>query len=244
VINELTQTAGDNLGEKSDLGIKPEITQVAEPINDQLKNHQIAAEDWEIHKYVTEFLTWAERFISEFKLKTSIPAILVDRLHPKRYGHYRLGRNGFGLRNEIAINKTYIKEQEFWENIGTLLHELLHAEQEQTGKPGKNKKPRKNNYHDNAYRKRAESFGLIVDSSGHTQYVPPPSPFFDILTKYGLIVPDIPEPVIPPPKAGTSKLKLWICECEPKPVHVRVAIEDFHAKCLLCNQNFHRESQQ
>jgi hypothetical protein len=232
--NQLTHTVDDNLAQNSILRFIPSIAPIAEPINNQLKNHQITADDWGKRDLSEKFHTWTERFMFEFKLKTSEPAISVARLHPKRYGHYRPGRNDFGLRNEIAINEIYINENTFWEAIGTLLHELLHAEQEQIGRPSKG------NYHNTAFRNRAESFGLIVDSSGHTQYLPPPSPFFDILTKYGVIFPDIPEPLIPLNRAGTSKLKLWICECEPKPVHVRVAIDNFHAKCLLCNQNFHR----
>jgi predicted SprT family Zn-dependent metalloprotease len=235
---EIAQAADHNLVEIRALGIQPKITHAAEPINDQLKNHQIAVDDWKIHILVSELHTWAERFIFEFKLQTGIPALMIDRIHKDRYGHYRPGRNGFGLRNEIAINEAYLEERKFWEILGTLLHELLHAEQEQTGKPGKN------NYHDKVFKKRAESFGLIVSSSGYTQYQPVPSPFLNILKKYGVTVPDIPQPIIPQDKSSKAKLKLWICECKPKPVHVRVAIEDFHAKCLLCNQNFHRESQQ
>jgi hypothetical protein len=42
------------------------------------------------------------------------------------------------------------------------------------------------------------------------------------------------------PREGCSKLKLWICACKPRPVHVRVAISDFEAVCLKCNQKFIR----
>lgn len=203
-----------------------------EPINEQLKEHQATA-DWDKQPLIEELHKWVERFILEFKLKTSVPAIKVAHLARKCYGHYRPGRNGFGLHNEIAINEAYIDNRKFWQVLGTLLHELLHAEQEQTGKPGKH------NYHNNTFVKKAKSLGLIVERWGQTQYAPKPSPFLDILDKYDVVVPDMPTPaLVPPTKPGNSKLKLWICECKPKPVHVRVAIKDFKAKCLECKAEF------
>jgi hypothetical protein len=229
--NENSQTVDVPSVEHAALGHMPEST-FAEPINDQLKDHQIASDDWDKSKLVKELYLWAERFIFEFKLKTNMPALRIDLIKKSLYGHYRRGRNGFGLRNEIAINETYLEELKGWEILGVLFHELLHAEEERTGKPGKN------NYHKQPFRNRAESFGLIVDTSGYTQYKPAPSPFFDILNKYGVNIPDIPQPAIPQNIPSKAKLKLWICECWPKPVRVRVAISDFRAKCLRCNQNF------
>jgi len=41
--------------------------------------------------------------------------------------------------------------------------------------------------------------------------------------------------------SGQSKSKLWICQCQPRPVHVRVAIKRFRARCLDCNQLFKPE---
>jgi len=202
-----------------------------EPINEQLKEHQATA-DWDKHDLVEELHKWVERFILEFKLKISSPAIKVAHLPRKCYGHYQPGRNGFGLHNEIAINETYIDSSKFRQVLGTLLHELLHAEQEQTGKPGKH------NYHNKVFREKAKSLGLIVDQWGHTQYSPKPSPFLDALDKYSVVVPDIPRPTAKITKPGNSKLKLWICECTPNPVRVRVAIKDFKAKCLECKENF------
>ncbi|MFC1783559.1 hypothetical protein ACFL02_08235 [Planctomycetota bacterium] len=134
--------------------------------------------------------------------------------------------------DEIAINDKYIVEEEYWRILGTLLHELLHAEQEQNGKTGKN------NYHNKAFRERARNLGLIVDQWGHTSFAPSPSPFFTVLEKHGVEAPALvePEPIITKP--GSSKLKLWMCSCKPKPVRVRVAISDFRARCLKCREVF------
>jgi hypothetical protein len=235
----------DPLVENSEFEFKPDTAQPGELINENLKSHQITIDD---RKEIIPFKNlhlWAERFIFEFKLKTSVPAIKIDKLHRTYYGHYQPGRNGFGLLHEIAINRVYIDPENEWETLGTLLHEILHAEEAIAGTVVRH------NYHKKAYRDRAKSFGLIVDQSGYTQYAPAPSPFWDILIKYGVSVPDTkgglddsvaisPTPIVP----GNSKSKLWICECKPKPVHVRVAIEDFQAKCLKCGAIFRKQTNQ
>ncbi|HBG28987.1 MAG: hypothetical protein A2Y10_14805 [Planctomycetes bacterium GWF2_41_51] len=223
---------------------KPETHEI---INEHLKDHQVAIE-WEKKELIQNLHIWRERFIFEFNLKIDgLPAISIDRIRKSAYGLFKLGRNGFGLRNEITINEVYIDNRAYWQIIGTFLHELLHAEQEQSGKPYKTKRKNKDyryTYHNKDYRDRAASFGLIVDQWGHQRYVPPPSPFWDILYKYGISITDIDKesdsiaPLATAP--GNSKLKLWICGCQPKPVHVRVAIEDFQAKCLKCGTIFRR----
>jgi hypothetical protein len=38
--------------------------------------------------------------------------------------------------------------------------------------------------------------------------------------------------------AGSGRLRLWLCECLPKPVRVRVASDDFRARCLTCGTLF------
>jgi hypothetical protein len=39
--------------------------------------------------------------------------------------------------------------------------------------------------------------------------------------------------------AGSGRLRLWVCEC-PRPVRVRVASDDFRARCLICGGVFKR----
>ncbi|MEN6384777.1 MAG: hypothetical protein ABFD79_06230 [Phycisphaerales bacterium] len=241
----------DNVGtaplvpsKSSQFEFKPETHEI---INEHLKKHQFAI-DWDKKTLIQNLHTWSERFIFEFNLKIDgLPAISIDRIRKSAYGLFKPGRNGFGLRNEITINEVYIDNRAYWQLIGTFLHELLHAEQEQSRKPFKTKRKNKDyiyTYHNKDYRERATSFGLIVDQCGHMQYAPPPSPFWDILNKYGISILDIDkeaDSIAPPATApGNSKLKLWICECQPEPVRVRVAIEDFQAKCLKCNTIFRK----
>ena len=203
-----------------------------EQINVELRNHLISIDDWEKKSLAENLHQWAERFTLEFKLKTSVPALMVDQLGRTRCGHFRRGRNGFGLLNEIAINERYISSQRYYDTLAILLHELLHAEQEAVGNPGKG------NYHNKEFRNKAELLGLIVDAWGHMFLCPPPSPFWCLLQKYGVKVPEISDPIPIVIRAGVSKLKLWICSCKPEPVRVRVAISDFKARCLKCSQLF------
>ena len=229
-----TQVVESKPEEHVGLGFKPKNDAPTEVINEQLKEHQIIV-NWDKRNLMQDLHVWMERFNFEFKLKIDeIPAIMIDQIGRSKYGHFRPGRNGFGLCNEIAINEAFISEREYWQVLGTLLHELLHVEQEQDGKPGRN------NYHNKAYKERALSLGLIVDDWGYTQYTPAPSPFLNVLEKYGVTVPCLPEPqhIQGGRKPGNSKLKLWICECKPNPVRLRVAIKNLHAKCLICNSEF------
>jgi hypothetical protein len=190
-----------------------------------LARHQ-TTEDWEFRELLNALHRWTGVLDFEFKLQIPHVALSVDWLSSRRLGHFREGCNGFGLRGEIALNRKHLADRPFWNTLGTVLHELLHAWQSTHRKPGKN------NYHNVAYRRRAAELGLIVDSYGHTQYASD-SPFLEVLQKYGVEIPALPEPKMY--VRGASKLKLWMCPCN---VRVRVAVSRFRAKCLLCGGEF------
>jgi hypothetical protein len=207
--------------------------QTTEPINTALKDHQTQSNDWEKHELIENLHIWTERFISGFKLKAPQPALRIEPISKSCYGHYRKGRNGFGLRDEVALNERYIDPHRYWRCLQTLLHELLHVEQENYGEPGKG------NYHNKQFRNRALEFGLAVDQWGHTHLTPAPNPFTQILDNYGITVPHLNKPAVE--QKGKSKLKLWVCKCKPRPVHVRVAIKDFQALCMKCGFLFQKQ---
>lgn len=193
-----------------------------------LADHQ-REEDWPLRDLLTTLQIWAERLEVEFKLNIPEAALRVDRLPVTRYGHFRYGHNGFGLRGEVAINVCYLDDRPFWEVLGTLLHELLHAWQQAHGTPGKR------NYHNREFRDKAESLGLVVDRRGVTTYAAE-SPFKRLLRQYGVEAPSV-EPPEPAPVAGSSKLKKWSCGC----TNVRCAVSWLHARCLRCGQVFERQ---
>jgi hypothetical protein len=149
------------------------------------------------------------------------------------------------LLNEIAINEKHVDgHAPDFDNLGTLAHELLHSEQQALGTAGKTANCY--NYHNAAFIERARSFGLIVDHQGRQRYAAPPTPFSELLAKYGIHFPassdDEPVEITPGiTSSGNSKLKLWVCSCKPEPVRVRVAISDFRARCLKCGQLFSKK---
>lgn len=190
-----------------------------------LSEHQ-TSQAWNKQALFQELHRWAGIFDFHFKLAIPTFAICVDHLHPRRYGHFRAGPNGFGLSSEIAINETYLDHRPFWQVLGTLLHEQLHAWQRAHGKPGRG------NYHNKQFQTKAATLGLIVDARGWTQYQKP-SPFTELLEQHGINVPDLPQPARRQLR-HSSNLRKWSCGC----TNVRVAIADFQAMCLKCGNRF------
>ena len=83
-------------------------TKKNEQINIELKKHQKSVDDWNHRSLADSLHIWTERFIFEFKLQCTIPALRLDRLRANCYGRFRIGSNGFGLLNDISINEKYI----------------------------------------------------------------------------------------------------------------------------------------
>jgi hypothetical protein len=210
-----------------------------ESINVALRQHQETLCEWEPSQQAAELYHWAERMIFAFKLEIPLPCLAVDRLK-RALGHFRGERNGFGLRDEIAIDSLHLKEDPTWQVLVTLLHKLLHARQQRHGRPGKR------NYHNIQYRGQARSLGLVVDELGVTSCTPGRTAFRQLLAVYGISVPECTETESPvsisphsPLVPAKPKLKLWECRCGVK---VRVGRSSFHAQCLDCNGLFELKS--
>jgi hypothetical protein len=195
-----------------------------------LAKHQ-REEQWVCREIIGALQTWADRFTVEFNLDIPEVVLRIDWLPRTRYGHFRSDHNGFGLRGEIALNARYLTGQrQFWEVLGTLLHELLHGWQQAHGMPSEG------NHHNTEFRNKARELGLIVDRRGATGYAATSS-FKDLLRRFGVECPDaeiFPEVRI---VAGQSKLKKWSCGC----TNVWVACGGFQARCLKCSNDFTRE---
>jgi hypothetical protein len=194
-----------------------------------LARHQ-QAESWFGKDLATTLQTWTERFNFEFKLEVSTVALAIDRLRCTKYSHFRHGHNGFGLKGEIAINTLYLCGQRpAWQVLGTLLHELLHAWQEEHGKPGKG------NYHNKEFRNKALTLGLMIDKRGATGYAAE-SPFKDLLRRYEVDVPFFKVPIPQTRTKGDSKLKKWSCGC----INIWCAKSELDARCMICSRRFRR----
>lgn len=195
-----------------------------------LAAHQ-QSEWWDLRDLATDLHRWQEIMGAEFKLAIPELALTLERLRSTRLGHFQPGHNGFGLRGEIAINRSYVGRQNYWRTLATLLHELLHAWQQAHGRPGLG------NYHNRQFQAKALGYGLVVDRYGHTEFLPD-SAFFRLLDRHGVSLPKLPMTLQPEQAGqGSSKLKKWTCGC----TNVRVAIPDFRARCLKpgCGNEFH-----
>ena len=222
-------------GEEAPIGNGPRLFQFkpenvpAGRIYEALADHQVH-EEWDHRAFIAELQRWAGLFNRAFDLGVPEVSLGIDRLRTQRLGHFCRGHNAFGLRGEIILNNRYLHEvREPWRVLGTLLHELLHGWQQAYGKSGKN------NYHNKQFREKAQTYGLIVDDRGCTQY-DSGGRFFALLREHGM---ELPELVVPAPvirERGESKLKKWSCGC----TNVRVAVPDFRARCLRCGREFLR----
>jgi len=227
-----TFTPGNFVSAKEEQAItdKERTEQKYQDINNVLKEYAISADDWRHHDLALLLHEWANRFNTEFDLGISTPAIKIDQVRVRKMGYYLPGRNGFGLYHEITINTKHLKRP-LTDTLDTLLHELLHEWQEVHGKPGKG------NYHNDQFRAKARSYGLLVSPRGMSMGVEP-GPFTELLAQHGVdtSVLQLPqdEPAIIRAR-GVSKLKKWSCGC----TNVRAAVE-LKAQCLKCGELFQK----
>lgn len=199
-----------------------------EDVYAQLADHQ-RSETWTHRELVSWLHAWAEAFVFEFKLDVPRLTLIIDPLPVSRLGHYRFGHNGHGLLGEIAVNARYLNVLETWELLGVLLHELLHADEHAHNKQSSG------SYHSLDYRRKARSFGLVVDQRGVMGYEES-SPFRSLLGRSGI---KMPAGAIPPRERrvkGRSKMLKWTCACTT----VRCASETLRARCIGCGHTFQR----
>lgn len=162
----------------------------------------------------------------------------------RQLGHYKIGRDGLGLAWRISLNLIHLGRPKA-QVVGTLLHEILHAVQHESGKPGKG------NYHNAEFRVWCESLGIPTDECGVDHGIVKGGLFDAYCERHKLegsfmpggrppadaLPPGMPMPP-PLPRPKGSKLKKWSCQdCVP-PVNVRVAVPDFEARCNRCLTDF------
>ena len=207
--------------------------QLNERINIEIMENERNAHDWGLNRLAWELYWWADLFnIAFFKDQiVPTPAISFEKTKVNTLGHYVIGRNSFGVKENININRCHLN-RELWDILATLLHEMCHSWQHCYGTPSKSW------FHNREFQLKMFSMGIIVNSKGCHQGVA--DPFVYLLQKHGIqfnLNINMDGIIKVPPKTkkkGKSKLNKWTCGC----TNIRVAVSDLEAKCLKCGNRF------
>ena len=210
-----------------------------ESINIAIMDNEMSAYDWGLNELAWELYWWVDFFnVALFKHQpVPVPAISFERTKVTNLGHYVIGRNAFGIKENININSAHLNRP-LWDILTTLVHEMTHSWQALYGKPSNSW------FHNKEFQLKMLEFGIICDSKGRHQGVG--DPFVCLLKKHGIVFnratelePDgILKIASKARPKGKSKLKKWTCGC----TNVRVAVKDFDAKCLKCETKFELSS--
>ncbi len=190
--------------------------------------------DWSLYDLAWDLYWWSDFFnIRFFKDEpVPVPAISFESTRVTTLGHYVLGRNSFGIRENININRKHLNRP-MWDILATLLHELCHSWQNMYGSPSNSW------FHNKEFRNKLSDMGIFCDEKGC--HIGVGDPFVHILrqhaVEFNLEKTDKGNLKIPPQpkKKGKSKLKKWSCGCGQ---NVRVGTKEFHATCDLCREPF------
>jgi hypothetical protein len=192
-----------------------------------------SAHQWRLNELAWELYWWVDFFNITFfkKQPVPVPVISFEKTRVTNLGHYMAGRNAFGIKDSINLNRVHLNRP-LWDILTTLLHAMTHCWQEMYGKPSNSW------FHNKQFQTKMLEFGIICNGKGC--HLGAGDPFVSLLKKHGVVSNHTPEAggiiKIPPnskPK-GKSKLKKWSCGC----TNIRVAIQDLEAKCLKCGNRF------
>ena len=207
-------------------------------INVEIMENELASTDWEMNCLCWELYWWVDFFNIAFfrEQPVPIPALTFERTRVNNLGYYRIGFNDFAVKDQINLNRLYIKRP-LAEVLTTLVHEMVHSF-ENLYVPIE--KRTKSWYHTKAFRDKMAEIGILTDEKGcHTAVG---DPFVHLLGRHAVKFPAKKRNrsgviVVPPvPKAiGKSKLKKWQCPCGQ---NARVGKREFHAVCSLCHGEF------
>lgn len=130
------------------------------------------------------------------------------------------------VHSEAGLNRPF-------ENIAaTVYHEMCH--QAQARYPAVYGKPGSGNYHNRKWHETCQLCGLVTEGS---------KGFTTVTDEFREFIKEFPRPErwvarIPGVRSKQpTRMRLWECECEPKPVKIRAAI-DIDATCNVCGADF------
>ena len=92
------------------------LNKIDQHINLAIKDNERDAMDWSLNDLATELYWFVDFFqIAFFKDEpVQVPVISFERTNVRTLGHYVIGRNAFGLRENINLNKAHL-DRPMWE---------------------------------------------------------------------------------------------------------------------------------
>lgn len=213
-------------------------------VNEAIKENELTADDWALREFAEKLYHWVDLFNNDFfkDQPADLPVLTFERARVNNLGSYRIGRNDWGVKEQININQVYI-ERPLWDVLATLIHEMLHSweykylpEEQRT----------KNWYHQKTFRLKLAEFGILCNEKGCHEGLIAEGKFMIYLKSHGVSFDDLPDyqkyeegsklifPIAPKKKAkGRSKLKKWSCGC----TNIRAAVQ-VNATCNECDNKF------
>ena len=206
-----------------------------ESVNIAIFEHVSTTEEseWEFARLGQDLYRFFDIFNEAFfNGKLTTPILSLDSARIRTGGTYRIGRNGFGAKNYININRRHL-DLPMVIVLAILLHEQIHQWQHEITK-NYGKPP----YHNVEFYKKADELGIPGNKRNkRCQLLGMKAPFLTVCEAHGIDTNGV--VIQPPPESemkGQSKLKKWSCGC----TNVRVAVADFQAVCLKCRRKFKR----
>lgn len=207
--------------------------QLNDPINIAIRENEKTVTDWDLSELAKVLYQWTDIFnVTFFKDEpVGVPVISFEKTKTGNLGHYVIGRNAFGVRENININRVHL-DRTLWEILATLVHEMCHSWQAAYGSPSNSW------FHNREFREKMLVIGISVNEKGCQLGIQ--EPFVSLLKQHGIEVTGDQNPegliqITPKERPrGRSKLKKWTCGCQI----VRVGKAGFKATCDICGSQF------
>lgn len=215
-----------------------------EAVNTAIKENELKADDWALRDLAEKLYSWVDLFnLDFFKDKPApLPVLTFERARVNNLGSYRIGRNDWGVKQQINLNSAYL-DLPLWHILATLLHEQTHS-YEHTYFPENERT--KTWYHTKSFRRKMAEFGILCNEKGVHEGIIAGGMFYTYLKNRNVSLEGLPEiskqqedsktiiPIEPKKKIkGKSKLLKWSCSC----TNIRAAVK-VNATCNKCGNNF------
>ncbi len=198
-----------------------------EKINADLRQHEEDVEDWDLAGMSSLLYRIFDRINERFfGGEVPVPVISFKSERRTRGGHYVIGRNEVGVKENININRKHLSDP-LQKVVATLAHEVAHCYQFNYGEPGSG------NYHNKAFREKVESMGIPCTKWGKPLGIR--EPFLSFLRELGIDAKlSIKLPETQEDSRSGASLRTWECPCETK----IYATGNVAVRCLQCGGDF------